>query len=108
MGKGRNRWQAKRPRNPNRVERVVPTSGKCIKVVHWNINGLLRDDNRELLAEVLESEQVDICVFNETHLKHGSNDDLSAFKHFTIYSKERAYGNKKWGGESNDYCKTRS
>ena len=66
------------------------------------------DDNRELLAEVLESEQVDFCVLNETHLKHGSNDDLSAFKHFTIYSKERAYGNKKWGGESNDYCKTRS
>ena len=108
MSKGRTRRRARRPRSPARVKRVAPTPGECIKLVHWNINGLLRDDNRELLAEVLESEQVDFCVLNETHLKHGSNDDLSAFKHFTIYSKERAYGNKKWGGESNDYCKTRS
>ena len=39
-------------------------SGKPIRIVHWNINGLLR----EHLAEVLGVEQIDVYVLNETHL----------------------------------------
>ena len=98
MGRGKDKRRARRPRDPNRAGRAIQDSGSTIKLVHWNINGLLRDDNREHLAEVLVSENIDICLLNETHLKYGYNDDLTAFNLFTVYSKERTFGSKKGGG----------
>ena len=98
MGRGRDKRRARRPRDPKRAVHATKDSGSPINLVHWNINGLLRDDNIEHLAEVLVSENIDICLLNETHLKYGYNDDLSAFNPFTVYSKERTFGSKKGGG----------
>ena len=97
MGRGRDKRRARRPRDPNRAVHATQDSGSPINLVHWNINGLLRDDNIEHLAEVLVSENIDICLLNETHLKYGYNDDLSALTPFTVYSKERTFGSKKGG-----------
>ena len=84
---------------PLRAERVI-------KLVHWNINGLLRDDNKEHLAEVLVSKNIDICLLNETHLKFGYNDDLSAFKLFTVYSRENFWEQER--RRLNDYSQART
>lgn len=93
MGKQRNKKRAgNKAKPPN-------NNDHWLRVVHWNANGILRDTKLKLLAEVLVSEQIYICFIDETHLTHGSNDDLSCLKNFTVYSKERAFGSKRGGGK---------
>ena len=72
---------------------------QCLGVVYWNANGILRDTKIELLAEVLNSEHLDLCFIDKTLLQHGNNDNLSCLKNFTTYTKERSFGSKKGGGK---------
>jgi len=53
----------------------------------------------ELLADVLGTEQIDLCFIDETLIHHGQNDDLSCLNNYTVYSKERSFGSKKGGGK---------
>jgi len=45
---------------------------------------ILRDSKIELLAEVQEDEDVDICFINEIHIVHGTNDNLSCLSDVPI------------------------
>ena len=96
MGKGRNRRKAKKPRQKNVF--AGNNREKKLKLVHWNINGILRDSKLEHLVEILNEENIGICFLNETLLVHGTNDDLSSLDSFIVYSKERPFGSKMGGG----------
>ena len=96
MGKGRNRRKARRPRK--KASLGNNTKINKLKIVHWNINGIMRDSNLEHLAEVLITEHIGICFLNETMLVHGTNDDLSCLSNFMVYSKERQFGSKREEG----------
>ena len=91
MGKTRNRKRAA-ANAPN----LPKVDKKWLRAIHWNANGIIRDTKIELLAEVLEDEDIDICFIDETQLVHGTNDNLNQF---TIYTKERSFGSKKGGGK---------
>ena len=95
MGKARNKRRAGINLNkPSQLE-----VNQCLRVVHWNANGIMQDTKIELLAEVMISEQIDLCFIDETLLQHGNNDNLSCLKNFTTYTKERSFGSKKGGGK---------
>ena len=96
MGKGRNRRKAKKPRQKNLFAGV--SKEEKLKLLHWNINGILRDSKLEQLVEILNKESIGICFLNETLLVHGTNDDLSSLDSFIVYSKERSFGSKMGGG----------
>ena len=96
MGKGRNRRKAKKPRQ-NKLFAGANKEEK-LKLVHWNINGILRDSKLEHLVEILNEENIGLCFLNETLLVHGTNDDLSSLDSFIVYSKERPFGSKMGGG----------
>ncbi|XP_023340430.1 uncharacterized protein LOC111710556 [Eurytemora carolleeae] len=96
MGKGRNRRKAKKPRQKKLF--AGANKEEKLKLVHWNINGILRDSKLEHLVEILNEESIGICFLNETLLVHGTNDDLSSLDSFIVYSKERPFGSKMGGG----------
>ena len=98
MGKNRDKSKAKRPREQS-IARPPAELDAILRVIHWNINGIARDDKIDHLAEVLQSENIDVCFLDETHLTLGSNEDLSSLDSFTLYSKERGLGSKKGGGK---------
>jgi len=94
MGKTRNRKKA-----AAFVPNLPQVDNKWLRAIHWNANGILRDTKIELLADVLVEEDIDICFIDESHLVHGTNDNLSCLNQFTVYTKERAFGSKKGGGK---------
>ena len=83
MGKNRDKSKAKRPREQS-IARPPAELDAILRVIHWNINGIARDDKIDHLAEVLQSENIDVCFLDETHLTLGSNEDLSALDSFTL------------------------
>ena len=48
--------------------------------------------------EVMNDENIHVLDISETHLRQGSNDDLSSLDKFTWYSKERLGKEKRGGG----------
>ena len=57
MGKNQDKSKAKRPREQGTAR---------YRAIHWNINGIARDDKIYHLAEVLQSENIDVCFLDET------------------------------------------
>ena len=57
MGKNRDKSKAKRPREQG-TARPPPELDAKIRAIHWNINGIARDDKIYHLAEVLQSENM--------------------------------------------------
>ena len=93
MGKARNKRRA--GINLNKSRQLE--ENQCLRIVHWNANGVMQDTKIELLAEIMISEQQDLCFIDETLLQHGNNDNLLCLKNFTTYTKERSFGSKKGG-----------
>ena len=68
-----------------------------LKLCYWNCNGLSCVLKQQQIAEVMEEEQIDIMIVDETNLHLGANNDLSVFSHWTQYYRERSYGEKNGG-----------
>ena len=74
---------------------TLPTSISC---AIWNCNGLIRDNKQDMIVDVMNDNNIHVLSVSETHLRQGSNDDLSCLDKFTWYSKERLGTEKKGGG----------
>ena len=73
-------------------------SFKPFKGIFWNCNGIMRDDKPSLLANVFQQLDLDIMCIIETHMRQGSNEDLSPLSRHTVYHKERLGSAKNGGG----------
>jgi len=51
-----------------------------------------------MIVDVMSDYNLHVLAVIETHLRQGSNDDLSCLDKFTWYSKERLWNEKKGGG----------
>ena len=97
MGKPSKRHRAKGMAQRQNLARVVqrPFSINC---AYWNCNGLIRDNKQDMIVEVMDNHNLHVLGVSETHLRQGSNDDLTCLDRFTWYSKERLGKEKKGGG----------
>ena len=97
MGKPSKRHRAKGRAQRQNLARVVqrPFSINC---AYWNCNGLIRDNKQDMIVDVMYNNNLHVLGVSETHLRQGSNDDLSCLDKFTWYSKERLGKEKKGGG----------
>jgi len=93
MGKPNKRHRAKG--RAHRLNVVVPYTINC---AYWNCNGLIRDNKQDMIVDVMNDYNLHVLAVSETHLRHGSNDDLSCLDKFIWYSKERLWKEKKGGG----------
>ena len=50
----------------------------------------MRDDKPSLLSNVFQELELDIMCVVETHMRQGSNEDLSALNMHTVYLKKKA------------------
>ena len=100
MGKNKTRSRAKAKKFWKKVN-VTQSSmqnSNPFKGIFWNCNGIMRDDNPSLLANVFQQLELDIMCIVETHMRQGSNEDLSPLNRHTVYHKERLGTAKKGGG----------
>ena len=97
MGKPSKRHHAKGRAQRQNLARVVP-GPSSINCAYWNCNGLIRDNKQDMIVDVMNDNNLHVLGVSETHLRQGSNDDLSCLDKFTWYSKERLGKEKKAGG----------
>ena len=71
------------------------TMRDSINCAIWNCNGLIRDNKQDMIVDVMNDNNIHELGVSETHLRQGSNDDLSCPDKFTWYSKERLGKEKK-------------
>ena len=76
------------------LEKSVP-----LRICYWNCNGLSCVLKQQQVAEVMEGEQIDLMLIDETHFRYGANNDLSVFSPWTQYYRERSYADKNGGGK---------
>ena len=80
-------------------KKVLPEATTPLKLCYWNCNGLGCVLKQQQIAEVMEGEQIDLMLVDETHFRFGANNDLSAFSPWTQYYRERNFGDKNGGGK---------
>ena len=97
MGKPSKRHRAKGRAHRQHLAREVLRSSS-ISCAYWNCNGLIRDNKQDMIVDVMSDYNLHVLAVIETHLRQGSNDDLSCLDKFTWYSKERLWNEKKGGG----------
>ena len=90
MGKPRKERMAKWHRSNGQTPKAVPmhTSINC---AIWNCNGLIKDTKPDMIMEVMNDENIHVLGVSETHLRKGSNDDLSSL--------DNSHGTLKRGSE---------
>ena len=100
MSRNRAKSRAKAYKFRRKYENVQHNAPKSrhFRGVFWNCNGLMRDDKPSLLANVFQELELDIMCVVETHMRQGSNEDLSSLNKHTVYLKERLGSEKKGGG----------
>ena len=54
-----------------------------INCVIWNCNKHIRDNKQDMIMEVMNDENIHVLGVSETHLRKGSNDDLSSLDKFS-------------------------
>ena len=69
-------WRVKK----NKITQEVSTP---LKLCYWNCNVLSCVLKQQQIAEVMEEEQIDIMMVDETHFRLGANNDLSVFSPWT-------------------------
>ena len=86
------KWRTGRQEKP-------PWTDQTLKLCYWNCNGLGCMIKQQQIQNAMEEEQIDIMFVDETHFRQGANNDLSIFKPWTQYYKERGFGEKNGGGK---------
>ena len=74
------------------------TDGNDLRLIYWNTNVLMKLDKKDMIAETIIKEKIDILFVDETHLSFGTNEDLSCFV-LNVYTKERDPNIKTSGGK---------
>ena len=77
----------------------LPWTDQTLKLCYWNCNGLGCVIKQQQIKDAMEEEQIDIMFVDKTHFRQGANNDLSVFKPWTQYYKERGLGEKNGGGK---------
>ena len=80
-------------------KKVLPEATTPLRLCYWNCNGLGCVLKQQQIAEVMEGEQIDLMLVDETHFRFSANNDLSAFSPSTQYYRERNYGDKNGRGK---------
>ena len=96
MGKTRNRTKAKSQRLSVSATSMVPQQTP-LKICYWNCNGIMSHCKLQEIDDIMESEQLDVLFIDETHLKKGTNEDLSLLNKSTPTYLEREFGMKNGG-----------
>ena len=79
-----------------------PPSEFVVKLCYWNANGIcsLKSQwNHSHIAEVIESEAIDILMIDETHLKYNNQVDFSVFSEWRWVGRDRGHPDKAGGGK---------
>ena len=94
MGKPGNRHRARRVEGRRHLQRPVvgPNSINCVV---WNCNGLVRDNEQDMIVEVMKDNNIHVLSASETHLRQGSNDDLACLDKLTWYSRRGSVQKRK-------------
>lgn len=53
-----------------------------LKIGYWNANGLVGEDKKDSLVELMAEHGLNLMCMAETHLKAGNHEDLSMFRDF--------------------------
>ena len=86
------KWRTGRQQKP-------PWTDQILKLCYWNCNGLGCVIKQQQIKDAMEENHIDIMFADETHFRQGANNDLSVFKPWTQYYKERGFGEKNGGGK---------
>ena len=70
-----------------------------LRVGYWNCNGINDESKQQDIVEAMEKGHLYIMFVDETHLKRGGNEDMSAFNPWNPMFIERGFGLKKGGGK---------
>ena len=97
MGK-RSGERAKAHRLKSAVAKTACT-GLPLKICYWNCNGIASQCKKQELVDAMDQEQFDLLFVDETHLKLGSNEDMSILAPWNPLYVERGMGLKKGGGK---------
>ena len=76
------KWRTGRQQKP-------PWTDQTLKLCYWNCNGLGCVIKQQQIKDAMKEEQIDIMFADKTHFRQGANNDLSVFKPWTQYYKER-------------------
>ena len=69
-----------------------------MKVAFWNVNGLQCYVKKQLVADIMETQDLSIIGLVETHIRENNHEDLSMFHGYRHITVERGYGEKAGGG----------
>lgn len=92
--KAQNYLKRQRRKEKSRVD----GSTTSMKILYWNVNGILGGDKLDQISACLEDEDLDVLCVAETHLRVGHQVDLSMFGEYRVLTNERGYGDKLGGG----------
>ena len=98
MGQASNKARAKRHKLTNKLGKSG-SNGRMLKCLYWNANGMHCLCKQQELIDLMEIEQLDVVMVDETHFKRDSNIDLSAFDAYSPIFIERGFGEKHGGGK---------
>ncbi|XP_023345051.1 uncharacterized protein LOC111714221 [Eurytemora carolleeae] len=70
-----------------------------IRICYWNCNGVASLCKQQEIADAMEGGQIDLLFVDETHLKRGSNEDMTLIDPWNPIYLERGMGLKKGGGK---------
>ena len=70
-----------------------------LRICYWNCNGIASLCKQQEIADAMERERLDLLFVDETHLKRGSNEDMSLIDPWNPIYLERGMGLKKGGGK---------
>jgi len=70
-----------------------------LRVGYWNCNGIKDESKQQDIVDAMEKGHLNVMFVDETHLKRGGNEDMSAFRTRNPMFIERGFGLKKGGGK---------
>ena len=70
-----------------------------LRICYWNCNGVASLCKQQEIADAMEGGQIDLLFVDETHLKRGSNEDMTLIDPWNPIYLERGMGLKKGGGK---------
>ena len=98
MGKARNRDRARSLRSRTSTNNIT-VQQTPLKICYWNCNGITNHCKLQEINDIMESEQLDVLFIDETHLKKGTNEDMTLLDKWTPTYLERDFGLKNGGGK---------
>ena len=99
MGRKRAGARAKRLRLRSKPASEQATTGFNLKLAYWNCNGISSLSKQQEIVDALNSKELDLVFIDETHLRKGTNVDMSVFAPWSPIFTERDFNMKTGGGK---------